>query len=187
MATKEAIKVVTGEVRLSYPSLFQPRLQMDGSTEKYECTLLISKKDKKTIKAIEDAIEKAKEQGKNTTFGGSTKGVKVYFRDGDEEREGEEFEDCMFLAARSKYAPVVVDRARQPILDASEIYPGCYGRVSINVYPYASKDANGKIVSRGVGFGLNAVQKTRDGERLGGNYVDPEAEFDELEDDDIFD
>ena len=58
--------------------------------------------------------------------------------------------------------PGVVDNDLNPIIDPSEFYSGCYGRASITFYPYNS---NG---SKGIACGLNNIQKTDDGEQLGG-------------------
>ena len=57
------------------------------------------------------------------------------------------------------------------IINQSEVYSGCYGRVNFNVYPY---NAAGK---KGVGFGLCAVQKLRDGEPLSSGRVSAEDAF----------
>ena len=50
----------------------------------------------------------------------------------------------------------------QAIIDPNEFYSGCYGRVSLTFYPY---NAAG---SKGIACGLNNLQKTADGEKLGG-------------------
>jgi hypothetical protein len=55
-----------------------------------------------------------------------------------------------------------VDADLNAILDQSEFYSGCFGRASISFFAYNS---NG---SKGVGCGLNNVQKLEDGEKLGG-------------------
>ena len=49
-----------------------------------------------------------------------------------------------------------------PIVQKGELYSGCYARVCVSLFPYNS---NGK---RGIGIGLEAVQKLRDGDPLGG-------------------
>ena len=89
---------------------------------------------------------------------------------------------CWFLNANSDKAPGIVDVNAQPILDRSEVYSGCYGRVSISFYAF---NTNG---NRGIACGLNNVQKLRDGEPLGGR-ISAEQEFaglgdiDDVEDD----
>jgi hypothetical protein len=49
-----------------------------------------------------------------------------------------------------------------PILDQADLYSGCYVRASINLYPF-NKNGN-----KGIGAGLNNIQKLADGEPLGG-------------------
>ena len=56
----------------------------------------------------------------------------------------------------------MVDSHVQPILDQSEVYSGCYGKISVTFYGYNS---NG---NRGIAAGLGNIQKLRDGESLGG-------------------
>ena len=58
--------------------------------------------------------------------------------------------------------PQIVDNNVQPILDRSEVYSGCYGRVSLNFYAFNS---NG---NKEIACGLGNIQKLRDGEPLGG-------------------
>ena len=71
----------------------------------------------------------------------------------------------------------MVDKNVQPILDQSEVYSGCYGRISVNFYGFNS---NG---NRGIAAGLGNIQKLRDGESLGGR-TNAEDDFDAVEVDD---
>jgi hypothetical protein len=61
-------------------------------------------------------------------------------------------------------------------MDRSEVYSGCYGRVSLSFYAF---NTNG---NRGIACGLNNLQKLRDGEPLGGQ-MSAETEFAGLEED----
>jgi len=85
----------------------------------------------------------------------------------------------MDVSANIGYPPVVVDRQVRPILDPSEVYSGCYARVSMVAFVY---NTAGK---KGVSFGLRNVQKLEDGEALAGGRSDPEEDFDALEGDDL--
>jgi len=73
----------------------------------------------------------------------------------------------------------VVDNKVQPILDQSEVYSGCYGRVSVTFYAYNS---NG---NKGIAAGLGNVQKLRDGEPLG-SRANAKDEFEAVEAEDDF-
>lgn len=180
-------KVVTGKVRLSYAHLFEPYAQDETQTAKYSTMILVPKTDKKTIKAIEEAQQNALQNGKATKFNGSIpKSWKNTFRDADEEYETEdkdaadyrpEMKGMMFMTVSSNTRPGIVDRAVQPILDATEVYSGCYARLSLNAAAFNTQG------NKGVTFFVNHVQKLADGEALGGRSR-AEDEFDALDDED---
>lgn len=158
--------VVTGQVRFSFVHIFQPHAGQDGQEEKYSISLLIPKTDVATIQALEAAMNVAAQEGVSTKFGGQMPPVlKKPLYDGDGTRPngdpfGEECHGCMVLRASSKQRPEVVDANLQAILNPAEVYSGCYGRVSLRFFPY---NQNG---NRGIGCGLNNVQKLADGEPL---------------------
>ena len=179
MANKtNSTKVVTGVVRLSYEHVWEPA-SVNGSNPKYSVSLIIPKSDTKTIAAINQAIDNAIRDGA-AKFGGKIppKGaLKLPLRDGDTEREDEAYRDAYFINANSTTAPQIVDRSVQPILDRSEVYSGCYARVSINFYAFNS---NG---NRGIACGLGNIQKVRDGEPLGGKTSAADDFVTDLDDD----
>lgn len=180
MANVNRTKVITGkDTRLSYFNGWEPK-SINGGPEKYSVSLLIPKDDKETINAIEKAIDAAIEEGIGK-FGGkkpNKAAIKLPLRDGDIERDDEAYKGHYFINANSVTAPQIVDKAVKPILDRSEVYSGCYARVSINFYAFNS---NG---NKGIACGLGNIQKIRDGEPLGGrsNAAD---DFTSLEDDDF--
>lgn len=177
--TPSKTKVVTGKVRLSYVHVFEPYAGDSDDEEKYSCVLLIPKSDTKTLGKIEAAIKAAAEQGKNSKFDGSIpKNLQTTLHDGDEEGDLEknpEYEGHMYMSVSSKTKPGIVDADVNPILDSTEVYSGCFARVSINAFPYNYK---GK---KGVSFGLNHVQKMADGDYLGGRSR-AEDDFEPIDD-----
>lgn len=180
-STPSATKVITGKVRLSYVHLFEPYSGADGQEPKFSVALLIPKSDKATIKKLRAAQQAALEAGKDKRFGGKIpKNWSDTIHDGDEEADLEknpEYEGHWYLSVSSKTRPGIVDRDVQPILDSTEVYSGCYARVSLNAFPYS---VSGK---KGVSFGLNHVQKLADGDFLGGRSK-AEDDFDALDDED---
>ena len=135
MTTANLTKVIV-PCRLSYAHLWEPD-SINGSEPKYSVSCIIDKNDKETIAKIKKAIEVAKDEGKGKWGGKIPANLKTPLRDGDIDRpEDEAYADSMFLNANSKQAPQIVDRQVQPILDQSEVYSGCYGRVSITFYAY---------------------------------------------------
>lgn len=177
----QSTKVITGLVRFSYAHLFEPAAVDEGGDKKYSVAIIISKSDKDCIARIKAAIEAAKEQGKSSKFGGKIPAnLKMPLRDGDAERpEDEAYANAFFINCTSKQKPGLIDRDKNAILDQADLYSGCYGRVSINFFPF---DAKG---NKGIAAGLNNVQKLKDGEPLGGrsSAEDDFADDVEIEDD----
>lgn len=176
-------KVITGKVRFSYVNIFKSRSFQPGQDEKFSICLLIPKKDKKTVQDIKAAINAAIQQGLAEKWGGKKPGnLKLPLRDGDDERadEAEEYIGMYFLNANSNQKPGIIDMYKNEILDPTEVYSGCWGRASINFFPFNS---NG---NKGVGVGLNNIQKLGDDEPLGGARASAEDDFaDDFEDDDL--
>lgn len=167
-----AVKISTGLVRLSYANIFEAK-SINGSEPKYSCSLLIDKKDKATIARIREGINALKQDPDAIAkWKNSVKGLKEPLRDGDEERDDENYAGCYFINANSKSKPVIVDRNRDPIYDSDEVYSGCYAQAVITLFPFNN---NG---NKGIGVGLNAIRKIKDGERLGGNVV-TDADYDD--------
>ena len=164
MANKTNVtKVVTDIVRLSYEHVWEPN-SINGGTPKYSVSLIIPKSDKKTIEAINNAVDNAIKDGVSK-FGGKVPnkaGIKIPLRDGDVERDDDAYKNSYFINANSTSAPQIVDSSVKPILDRNEVYSGCYARVSINFYAFNN---NG---NKGIACGLGNIQKVKDGEPLGG-------------------
>lgn len=150
----------------------------------FRTSMLIPKDDKELVGQIEDAIEEAKEYGKTAKWGGRIpRNIKIAFHDGDESDVDKypENEGHYLLNARSKKKVGLVDSDRQPILDSSEIYSGCWAYVSVTSFAYDNE-------SKGVSFFLNNIMKARDGEPFGSGGSSPDEDFAEIdveEDDDL--
>ena len=140
MSNQAKTKVITGtNTRLSYFHGWEP-VSINGGAEKYSVSVLIPKSDTATVKAINDAIDAAITEG-IAKFGGkkpNRAAIKTPLRDGDVEREDEAYRGHWFINANSTTQPQIVDRAVRPILDRSEVYAGCYARVSLNFYAFNS-------------------------------------------------
>lgn len=171
--------ITTGEVRLGYVHLDKPFAQMNGQEAKYSVQVLVPKTDVATKAAIDAAIQEATQYGLQNSWNGvAPQVIPNPVHDGDGlkstgEPYGPECKGCWVFSASAKAdrKPRVVDLQLQDIINPSDIYSGMYGRVNVNFYPY---NFNGR---KGIGVGLNHVQKTRDGEALGGGNVSVEAAF----------
>lgn len=176
-------KVITNKVRFSYVHVFTPTAIGESEDKKYSASLIIPKSDKETIKLISQAVKNATEAGKTSKWGGKIPAnLKTPLRDGDEERPDDEaYANSYFINASANTRPGVIDRSREPITDEEEFYSGCYGRASVTFFPF---NANG---NKGIAAGLNHVQKTSEGEALGGRVsvdvdFDDEPDFDDEDD-----
>lgn len=148
--------------RFSYLHCWEPD-SVNGGDPKYSVSAIVPKSDTKTINAIKAAIEQAKKDSVSKWGGKVPANLKLPLRDGDVDRPDDEaYAGCYFFNANSRQAPQVVDSKVQPILDQSEVYSGCYGKISVTFYGYNS---NG---NRGIAAGLGNIQKLKDGESLGG-------------------
>jgi hypothetical protein len=172
-----ATKVIV-PCRFSYLHCWEPD-SVNGGDPKYSVSAIVPKSDTKTIEAIKAAIEQAKKESVSKWGGKIPTNLKTPLRDGDIDRPDDEaYKGCYFFNANSRQAPQVVDSKVQPILDQSEVYSGCYGRISVTFYGYNS---NG---NRGVAAGLGNIQKLKDGEALGGRSKAAD-EFSTVEEDDF--
>ena len=134
-AKRTGTKVTTGKVRLSYSHIFEPHAMNDGQEAKYSVSVIIPKTDKETLKAIKEATDQAKKDGASKWGNKIPANLKTPLRDGDEERPDDEaYAGCYFLNASSKNKPGVVDQNVQPVLDSTEVYSGCYARLTLNFY-----------------------------------------------------
>lgn len=169
------MNITINDVRFSYCNLFQPQAR-PGQDPKYSVTILISKTNTAAKALCDQAIAQAIENGVTSKWNGvRPPQLSICIHDGDGARPsdgqpyGKECKGCWVFTASCKQPPHVVDAQVQPIIDPTQVYSGMYGNVSVNFYPYNS---NG---NKGIGCGLNGVQKVRDGEPLDGRVTAAEA------------
>lgn len=180
MAEVISTKIVTGKVRFSFVNVFEARAFGEGQVPKYSVMLLIPKTDVATIGRMKKAIDAAAQKGLSTKFGGKLPTVlKTTLKDADKDtdQDGEVFANKWdytaghyILNVSTKNPPQLVDAARNPIINPTEFYSGCYGRASINFFAFNN---NG---NKGISAGLNNLQKLEDGEPLG-SFSTAEQDF----------
>lgn len=172
--------VTTGLARLSYVNLTTPRSKFEGQAPKYSVTILVPKSDKATKAAIDKAVNTAITEGISKKWDGKRPAIiptPVYDGDSVRPSDGEAFgEECQGMwvftaSANADRKPPVVDANVQEIIDPNRIYSGMWGKVNVNFFPYSFA---GK---KGIGCGLNAIQKIKDDEPLGGGAVDVNRVF----------
>lgn len=179
MANQTITKCLIGEAQMNFVRVFEPE-SFNGGEPKYSVTLSFPKENSALVKTIKDAIEACASKTAQVMYGGKLpKGFKICdLKDGDEDYETEGFPGMYTIKASSRFKPEVVKKAvvvgkvqTVPITDEDEFYSGCYGYASVVFFAYD----NG--VSKGVTCGLNALLKTKDGERRGGGKSSAQADF----------
>lgn len=158
-------KMTTDTVRLSYVHVWEPS-SMKGDEKgkkKYSVSVIVPKSNTKLVERINGCVNAAVEDGVKALWKGKRPiNLKLPLRDGDLERKDDPaYANSWFFNASSTTQPGIVDVNREEIVNQSEVYSGCYGRVIVNFYPY-------DVSSKGVAAGLNHVQKVKDGEPLAG-------------------
>lgn len=167
-------KVITPEFRVSFPAIHEPKA-FNNQHAKYSLVALFSKKT--DITSVRKAADWAAVEKWGTDKKSWPKGIKFPFHDGNEKQKMTGYKDHIFVSASSKQKVGLIDNSRQPILEPSEFYAGCYARASMIAFAY---DVNG---NKGVSFSLQNVQKTRDGIPFSGRKR-AEDEFEEFKSDD---
>jgi len=170
MYQNDPAKVLTGEVRLSYVHLIEPRTNKPGDDPKYSATLLIPKTDFATKADIDASIQAAAQDAVSKVWNGAAPPqLRVPIYDGDGVRQsGEPFgEECRghwVVSASTFNKPQVVGIQNiNQELPPREVYSGMYARVTIRFFGYSNSG------NKGIGCGLGNVMKTRDGEALAGS------------------
>ena len=170
--------VTINDVRFSYCNLFQPKAPFNNpqGEPKYSVTVLVPKTNTAAKATIDNAIAQAIDAGVSSKWNGvRPPQPAICVHDGDGPRPsdgsafGEECKGCWVFTASTKQPPFVVDEYVQNIIDPTKVYSGMWGNVNVTFFAYNNA---GK---KGIGCGLNGVQKIRDGEALGGQITAQEA------------
>lgn len=156
-----SVRVKTPVFRSTYAFVFEPRETPNGEM-KYQICMIFDKDNFNDLKPVVQAIANATAKKFGVNPAKWPKTLKCPLRDGDEERDGSEYENGFFMNSGSKNKPGIVDRQLNPLMSADEFYSGCYARASLTFYGY---DVSG---NKGVGTGLNNLLFWEDGKRLDG-------------------
>ncbi len=163
--------VMTPVFRISYPNLFKSKKNDLSGKDEYSCVALFPKNaDLSKLKAAAQAVIEEKWGADKKKWPAP---MKSPFRDQGERAKYDDVSDkkvlpagyeegALFMTLKSEQRPGVVDKNVQDITDTSEIYAGSFCRATIRPYAYSNKG------NHGVAFGLQNVQKVKDGDPLSG-------------------
>lgn len=186
MARSEDLRAPEARVAFAQ-GLFKLQTTQSGKKQ-WNCSLLWPKTV--DLSALHDAaLEAAKEEWGAKAEGMIADGlIKSPFLDGDGKQgkskkdgtphagfPGHTFIRCM---SGEDYRPKLVDQRVLPITSSSDLKSGDFGFPVINAFTWENKE-NGK----GISFGISMLQKTKDGESLGGGGGgNPDDFFEKIED-----
>jgi len=162
MAEKsERKKVHTPPFRVSFPHVFvaQKASASADAEPKYSCLMIFEKGT--DISALVNAAKEVVIAKYGADLSKLPAKFKWPFRKGEEKVGMDGFTPgSIFFTASTKQPPGVIDQNKVPILKAEEFYAGCYAHATVHAYCYDNKGV-------GVSFGLDNLQKLRDGVPLG--------------------
>lgn len=175
-------KLILQNVRCSYVYIQKPRKKDNGEAGNYGLQLLIPKSDKAMVAKIRKAVDEALVDKFGADAVNKKGRYKLPLRDGDEERDGEEYKGHYFINANNSKKPGIVNKNNEPA-DQDDLeeycYSGAYFHCSVNIYGFPPKDGG----KPGVAVGLNNVMLRKKGERLDGS-VSADKDFAEFADED---
>lgn len=159
---KTKSNTMTPRFRAFYANVWEPRAMQEGAEPVYSVMMVFDKEAQQTaeFKSLKKmAMDAAKEK-----FGDKLPAnLRTPFRKGSEKLDTNGMEaDFVFVNAKSKYKPGIVNQIAQDIIDKDEFYSGCFARATVTCYAYDQKG------NKGVAFGLQNLQKLGEGDVLGG-------------------
>lgn len=158
----EKVKVFLPDVRISYPSLLEPRQPLKGGEPKYDATFLMAPESgaaHNLTAAVQDIAQRA--------FGNAAEKI---LRENSPVKKGDDKETPpagyagnLYITARSKMRPDLRDSNPQiMITDPATIQDRFRGGYHVNafieVYSYEAKAATGAVIKRGIAAMLLGVQ-----------------------------
>lgn len=155
---------------ISYPHVWEPRLNELNGKMQFQCSILIDKNGANLKEMSEAGIAVWTE-----LFGQPIKSLKEVgergcpFKDGDEkDPDGPGAGHWIIHSSCSdKNVPFVVDKDNRPIGDHSAVYGGAIGTICVQPMAYTTK------FGRGVNFQFKGVMKLADGKPFGEARYDP--------------
>lgn len=170
--------MLTPKFRLSFPALFQPKLNDLNGKHEFSCVALFpvdadlghmkaAVKDLLTEKFTADQAKwptplksPFRDQGEKVKK--DANGAIIIGTDGKPVLQEGHVAGAIFMNLKSTNRPGIVDQDVKAIIDPSKLYAGCWVIADVNPYYYDQKG------NRGVAFGLNHIQLVADGEPLSG-------------------
>ena len=165
---EETGRIMTPEFRVSFPHVFESIDFKNNKVFRFTITMLFSKKANiEGLKQVCIHAVNKKWANKKPSH------IASPFRDGNDpdKIKYDGYADHIYVNAKSKIRPVVLNRNMESITDPDEFYAGCYARAVLYPVAYSTGSNNG------VSFWIKSIQKTREGTPFTGDGISPEEDF----------
>lgn len=172
------MKIKLTNVRLAFPALFEAKT-VNGEGEPAFSAAFLIEPDDKQVTSIRQAMEAVGKEKWGAKWATVKKELDTKDRwalhDGDAKADYAGFAGMLFVSARSKTRPLVID-ADKAVLAAQDgkPYAGCYVNASVELW--AQDNNYGKRVNAS----LRGVQFLKDGDAFAGGGAASEDEFDDV-------
>lgn len=172
--------VKISNVRLAFPQLFEAKAVNGEGTPAFSAAAILGPNHPalKELNAKGEEVAKAKWGEKAPAILKAMKASdKFVVHDGDTKADYDGYAGNMFINARTKTKPTVIDRDRSPLtVQDGRPYAGCY--VNMIVELWAQDNQYGKRINAS----LRGVQFYKDGDAFAGGGVADAEDFDDLSD-----
>ena len=172
------MKIKLENVRLAFPQLFEAKTVNGEGEPAYSASFLFAA-DHPAAAALKAAFEQIGKDKWGAKWPAVKKEIEAKDRtalhDGDTKADYDGFPGNLFVSARNKVRPLVVDRDRSPLAaQDGRPYAGCYVNASIELW---CQDNN---YGKRINASLRGVQFLRDGDAFAVGGAATEDEFDDL-------
>jgi len=166
-------RLVTPVGRLSYVHIFKPRRAGNAETDnlKYSIAIIFNKADSAALEPLRKAHQALIDADFDGKLPYGAKGGEPFIDGAVRYPDEPYYADKLILqASQNEDRPPQITMMQDgstlpvPVMSASDVYSGCYGQLLLNCYSYFGG-------SKGIAWSLQAVNKTADGESLGGGGV----------------
>lgn len=172
------MKVKLQNVRLAFPALFEAKTVNGEGEPAFSASFLMSPDHPaaKELRAAFETVGKDKWGAKWATVKKEIEAKdRLALHDGDTKADYAGFAGNLFVSARNKTRPLVIDRDKSPLTSADgRPYAGCYVHASIELW--AQDNNYGKRINAS----LRGVQFFKDGDAFAGGGAASDDEFDDI-------
>lgn len=185
-------EAMTPKFRVSFPKVFKAEVNKMSGKEEYSLTAIFPKDSdlskvtsaieaaaeekwgpdkKKWPKPLRNPIRKAEDMAQKDDEGNAIKDENGTFILSPGHEAG-----GLWVRLKSKQKPGLIDAKRDPIIDETQFYAGCWARATVKAFAYEQAG------NKGVSLWIQNIQKLSDGDAIGGGRPKAEDQFEAISD-----